>query len=272
MTYLYSLLTGGGCLLAGATIGYCLQNVRRMIFNWKLEADATALFYRPDDADPGSLSLRVWELAEKIEAAPHSQNKLAEIVRLVQAQTANIEQLVRESRTDVLTGLWNRRALDEQIPLQFGVFQRYETPLSLVMLDIDHFKQLNDNYGHPTGDEALRHLARILRDNVRTADFVARYGGEEFVLVLPQTDVAGALAVTERVREVLAEKPFITSEGTVFLQVSMGIAQARLCDSEWDLLTRADQALLQAKRSGRNQIGVETGWSGALGLMEECVA
>lgn len=272
MNYLYSILTGGGCLLAGAAIGYFVQNLRRTASGWKLDSEAMAGFFRSDDADPGSLSVKVYELAEKIEAPPHSQNKLAEIVRLVQVQTANIEQLVRDSRTDSLTGLWNRRALDEQIPLHFGVYQRYETPLSIVMVDIDHFKQLNDNYGHPTGDEALRHVARLLRENLRTADFVARYGGDEFLMLLPQTDLAGALATTERIRGVLAQKPLITSDGPVFLQVTMGIAQARLCDNEWDLVTRTDQALLQAKRGGRNQIGVENGWSGTLAVAEECVA
>ncbi|MDB5389317.1 MAG: diguanylate cyclase [Planctomycetaceae bacterium] len=272
MTFLYSMITGGACLIAGAAIGYFLQNLRRTTASWKLDSEAVDGFYRSDDGDPSSLSLKVWELAEKIEAAPHSQTKLAEIVRLVQVQTANIEQLVRDSRTDSLTGLWNRRAFDEQLPVQFNVYQRYETPLSLIMVDIDHFKQLNDNFGHPMGDEALRHLGRILRDNLRTADFAARYGGEEFVMLLPQTDLAGALATTERLREVLMEKPLITPDGPVFVKVSMGLAQARLCDNEWDLITRADQALLQAKRSGRNQIGVETGWSGALAVMEACTA
>lgn len=273
MSLLYPIIAGIACLLTGAVIGYFLQHIRRTPAGWKLDSEATAGLYRSsDDTDPTSAPMATWELAAKLEGNPNSSNKLAELIRLVQSQAAAIEQLVRDSRTDSLTGLWNRRALDEQIPLQFEVSQRYETALSVVMVDIDHFKQLNDDYGHPVGDEALRHIARIFQDNIRTADFMARYGGEEFVIMLPQTDLSGALATTERLRKVLSERPFLTSEGPIYLQVSMGIAQARICDNEWDLITRADQALLQAKRAGRNQTGVEPGWSGALVPSKESVA
>lgn len=112
----------------------------------------------------------------------------------------------------------------------------------------------------------------MLVENLRTSDFVARYGGEEFAILLPHTDVAGALTTTERLKKIIAERPFLTTEGPLYLQVSMGIAQARMCDNEWDLINRADQALLRAKQSGRNQIGIETGWSGALALETESVA
>lgn len=253
------IVIAAACLLAGGGIGYLLARYRQ---NRPVAPSLSGNLPAADTAEIDNIVVQLpvllHELAEELDPNPAIKNKLAEIQRLVQAQAANIERIICDARTDSLSGLWNRRALDEQISLQLSLAQRYGTPLCVVMVDIDLFKQLNDDHGHAMGDAALQHVARLLIDGLRECDFVARYGGEEFVLLLPQTDLAGALMATERLRKTIAESPLQTPEREIPMEVSMGIAQARGDDQPSDILARADTALLQAKQAGRNQIQVET--------------
>ena len=149
-----------------------------------------------------------------------------------------------EVRTDPLTGVKNRRALDDAIQAQFALMSRYDTPFSLVMFDIDHFKRINDEQGHLQGDRMLQDLARLLDEYVRETDIVTRYGGDEFVVVMPQTDRDGACILSERLRAKVQEKLSLTISG--------GVALAQKGDTQETLLTRADAALYQVKASGRN--------------------
>lgn len=269
MSSLSYVLSVSAFLLSGALIGFFIS---RYFLTTASEPDGSL---EPLDLDVPTeekvenLPRLLHELANRVDPGPVVQNKLSEIGRLVQGLAVDIERLVRDSRTDALTGLWNRRALDEQVPLQFNLFRRYNTPLCVVMVDIDHFKKLNDDYGHTIGDEALRHTARLLLDNLRDTDFVARFGGEEFVLLLPQTDLAGAVTAVERLHKRIQESPFRTARGEFVVNVSMGIAQARMDDNFCDVFARADEALLQAKHEGRNQIRIESGWSGTLANEED---
>lgn len=158
------------------------------------------------------------------------------------------EQVLRESITDGLTGLYNHRYLDTFIQRELAACARYQHGLALFMLDIDRFKQYNDTHGHPAGDIVLQQVGRILLKNVRGADLVARYGGEEFTVVLPETELEGALATAEKIRAAVEAFPFPLGR----LTVSIGVAACEAGRTDEDLVGRADQALYVAKNAGRN--------------------
>ncbi len=156
-----------------------------------------------------------------------------------------------EVRTDPLTGVSNRRALDEQLTSLFALLHRYETPFSIMILDIDHFKKINDEQGHLYGDSLLSAVARVLADTVRDTDIVTRYGGEEFVIVMPQTMLEGACIFANRLRE--------RTELSLPLTMSAGVAAAIDGDNAETLLARADAALYGAKAAGRNRVFFHNG-------------
>lgn len=164
-------------------------------------------------------------------------------------------QLAQISRVDGLTGLYNRRYWEEQFELEFKRDKRSENPSSLIMLDIDHFKKVNDTYGHPAGDEVLKGFAGIIKKATRETDLAGRYGGEEFVIILPDTPIANVEFVAQRIRR-MVEKLVVTHDQIeIKCTVSLGIAgfDNEFKDyTEW--LNMADQALYKAKESGRNQV------------------
>ena len=172
--------------------------------------------------------------------------------------------LEEQSVTDALTGLKNRRYFDERFPEEFRRAQRYSDPVSLMMIDLDHFKQVNDQFGHQMGDVVLRDAAQVIKDSVRDPDICARYGGEEFAVILPKTHLGGALTVAERVWRGLKEKvfrqevPAVGQAGVVEVRVTASIGLAFFPSKDIlsaELLVKfADEALYQAKRSGRNNI------------------
>lgn len=164
------------------------------------------------------------------------------------------EQLQRLASEDPLTGLYNRRIGMEWLQQGLARHQRSHKPLSLMMIDIDHFKQVNDNYGHLNGDRVLVELAVLIKASVRQYDFAVRYGGEEFMIVLPDCDLAAAQLVAERLRQMAeAHRVVIDSETTITFALSIGVAE--LTDETQDqLIDRADNALYQAKRTGRNRV------------------
>jgi diguanylate cyclase len=176
--------------------------------------------------------------------------QLAQAYDEIRQQTNHLLRFT-EVRTDPLTGVSNRRALDEALAAQFALMTRYETPFAVVIMDIDHFKRINDERGHLFGDKMLKSVAALLGDSVRETDVVSRYGGEEFVIVLPQTDLAGASGFADRVRRRIAE--------TLPLSVSAGVATALDGDDSQTLLARADAALYSSKAGGRNCVYYHTG-------------
>jgi len=166
-----------------------------------------------------------------------------------QLEVANV-QLEELAMRDGLTGLGNRRAFTHRLELEMGRASRYSTPLSLIILDVDHFKEYNDTYGHLAGDEVLKHLAFVLKEQGRETDFYARYGGEEFAVLLPHTDSVGANIVAERLREIIEAsewpcRPVTASFGTSTLLPAM--------QNSMNLIAHADKALYAAKAAGRNQ-------------------
>ncbi len=175
-------------------------------------------------------------------------------------------KLEEQSITDALTGLRNRRFFDERLHEEFRRAQRYGDYLSLIMIDLDHFKQVNDRFGHPVGDLVLREAAALIRASIRDPDICARYGGEEFAVILPKTHMSGALAVAERIWRELGSKEYVLGPGAAGgdagtaqperITASLGIAFYPSKDiTTGELLLRfTDQALYQAKRAGRNTI------------------
>ncbi len=172
--------------------------------------------------------------------------------------------LEEQSVTDALTGLKNRRFFDERLPEEFRRAQRYSDPVSLMMIDLDHFKLVNDQHGHQMGDVVLRDASQVIKASVRDPDICARYGGEEFAVILPKTHLAGALTVAERVWRGLKEKVYRqevpavgqTRVAEVRVTASLGLAFFPSKDiTSAELLVKfADEALYQAKHSGRNNI------------------
>ena len=163
-------------------------------------------------------------------------------------------QLERLSSTDRLTGLLNRGTWENLLDAEFERYRRYGHNTVLVMFDIDHFKTINDTHGHLIGDEVIREVARITRESLRQADRPGRYGGEEFGIILPETDIDGALIICEHIRETIAGQDFDTDNGTIRCTISMGLVQLDTGpDNYMAWLQQADTALYQAKKGGRNQ-------------------
>lgn len=164
------------------------------------------------------------------------------------------EQLERLSSTDRLTGLLNRGTWENLLDAEFERFRRYGHNTVLVMFDIDHFKPVNDTYGHLAGDDVIRAVARVTRESLRQADQPGRYGGEEFAIILPETDITGALTICERIRESIAATKVPTDKAEIQCTVSMGLVQLTdTPDNYMQWLQQADQALYQAKETGRNR-------------------
>ncbi|HEY6093540.1 MAG TPA: GGDEF domain-containing protein [Gallionellaceae bacterium] len=183
--------------------------------------------------------------------------------RLALHTTEDLQQLVRleqENITDPLLGIYNRRHLDRRLEEECARALRYKMPLSVLMLDIDHFKQVNDTWGHQTGDLALQHIGRILEENVRQLDVVARYGGEELMVLAPDTSLVTAAELARRLHQHIGGHPLLITDATgtqhaVRMTVSIGVASLGCgIDTVQKLLACADRALYEAKHTGRNQV------------------
>jgi diguanylate cyclase (GGDEF)-like protein len=167
----------------------------------------------------------------------------------------NAERLETLATTDSLSEISNRRHFLATAETEWNRFQRYHRPLTMIMLDIDHFKSINDRYGHATGDEVIRHVARCCSEGKRASDVVGRVGGEEFAMLLPETDLDSAHLVAERLRENLASQIFRYEKVEFRITASIGVARASVSMSSVSALIRnADSALYQAKARGRNTV------------------
>lgn len=163
------------------------------------------------------------------------------------------------ARTDPLTGIHNRRYLFELAEHQFEVAGRYKQAVAVLMFDIDHFKQVNDTYGHAVGDEMLKRVTQIARSNLRTADAIGRYGGEEFIILLPMTNAMQAYALAERIRSGIADFRLMTEKGSASVTVSVGVVEMKLdprSETVEETFRRVDAALYNAKNAGRNRIEI----------------
>jgi len=183
------------------------------------------------------------------------ESNFSEASRELDIIRTSLQKAEEQSRTDTLTGLANRRALDEFFRHAQIEAMEQGTPLSVMMIDIDHFKRFNDSFGHQIGDQVLRLVANILREQVRDHDLVARYGGEEMVCVLPGANLAVCRGVAERIRMVISQRRIrrrITGEEISAMTVSIGVAEFQPGETQDGVTERCDAALYLAKRSGRN--------------------
>lgn len=180
------------------------------------------------------------------------EQQVAERTRDLQHANQQLEQLVR---TDPLTGIANRRHFVEQLQIEIQRAYRDKAPLSLLMMDLDYFKRINDTWGHGTGDKVLSNFAHVVGTLLRTTDLLARIGGEEFAVILPNTDLDGAIEVASRILDAIREQTIDAGNGQIRYGLSLGAANLTDHDSGYEsLLKRADDALYRAKENGRNQV------------------
>lgn len=172
-----------------------------------------------------------------------------------------LDTLQRDVVTDPLMGIYNRRFLDRQIEHEFNISCRHENPFSLALIDVDHFKGFNDNYGHHIGDLVLKRVAEILKNNIRRSDYVGRFGGEEILVIIPNTNKEGALRLSEKIREVISSSPIISAaesccRNDLYCTVSIGVASFDSSRHKTfkDLINDADVAMYEAKCAGRNRV------------------
>jgi len=172
-------------------------------------------------------------------------------IRTLEQELSQVSEKVRE---DQLTRALNRRGLEETFTVELARCERKQRPLCVALLDIDNFKQLNDRHGHQTGDEALMHLVAVIRETVRPSDSVARFGGEEFVIVLPEADLEEAMTITSRVQRALTRRFFLANNERLLITFSAGVALHDGKETREAVIARADAALYQAKRAGKNRV------------------
>jgi two-component system cell cycle response regulator len=225
-----------------ATIPFSIDRWRSGVLFLRTTADERAL--TADDV----------EFADVVVRAAVTAIRRAQALETTRADNRRLESL---ATTDPLTRVLNRRALLDRLTAEVDRSRRFASPLTLLLLDVDHFKEINDTSGHLAGDSVLRQLGALLEDAVRKVDVVARYGGEEFVAILPETSSEGGIIFAERLRERIEAQPFeIGAPQPVYLTVSIGIAtfpSPRVATTE-DFFARADEALYRAKSGGRNQV------------------
>ena len=178
-------------------------------------------------------------------------NEAEERVRKLEQELEQVSELVRE---DQLTGALNRRGMEETLDREFKRADRAKALVSVALLDIDNFKQLNDTLGHQGGDEALIHLTRVIKDALRPSDSVARYGGEEFLIILPDTAMQQAMETLERLQRELTKKFFLHNNERKLITFSAGVALRAEDEDKEDLIGRADKAMYHAKQSGKNRV------------------
>lgn len=193
---------------------------------------------------------------ERHEATEERNQRLTRQLSQMEQETQELQVMLSENREklmyDALTGVYSRMAYDERIMQELSRWTRYQTPFSYVILDIDHFKRINDNYGHNAGDKALKIIAQMMQQYVRQSDYVFRIGGEEFVLLLTSTDVDQANLTVDKMRSAIGSSSFHFKGEPVQLTLSAGITETRTDDDVESIYERADLALYRAKNSGRN--------------------
>ena len=211
----------------------------------------------------GELGTAFNDMAEAIQKREQDLRELTtSLEQKVKTRTEELRlrnlELTEMATSDPLTKINNRRRFFELAEKEYQRSKRYQHPLSMILIDADHFKDVNDTYGHQAGDRLLANLAKFFQDNIRSVDIVARYGGEEFIILMPQISCTEAAKIAERLRQIIMVEPMAETEHKIFITVSFGVA---CWDCQKDLsldtlLYRADKALYQAKRDGRNRVTV----------------
>ncbi len=201
-----------------------------------------------------SKPFRAEELLARVYVAMRLKRERDGLRKRAEEAVRRAEVAQERAMTDALTGLLNRFGLQHILAREFSKARRYNRPLSCLMIDLDYFKAVNDAHGHGVGDTALQQVAIVLTENVRGSDVVFRYGGEEFLVLLPETDLEGAMRLAEKIREAAHSRSFGDGERVFPLTLSAGVASLWDNESGNDMIARADMALYQAKGQGRNRV------------------
>ncbi|MBI5677881.1 MAG: sensor domain-containing diguanylate cyclase [Planctomycetes bacterium] len=223
--------------------------------------DRVVPFKGPDGQFAGYIGSCI-DVTEKVEAREYLQKIHRKLESIVNERTAELrrkqkeledlnEALEKQAITDTLTEVYNRQKFHEMLIQETKESRRYNTHLSLIMFDIDHFKLVNDTYGHQAGDAVLKETAKLISKNIRDADLLARYGGEEFMILTPQTDRESAFTLAEKLRETIRTTKF---NGVQHVTCSFGVTQFHGRDTIDSFLKRIDDALYRAKNNGRNRV------------------
>ena len=219
---------------------------------WRWIWNRETVFKRLPDGAPSQILGTAQDVTER----KATEQRFQDYAVVLEFQKQELEkangQLEALATLDGLTGIKNHRAFQERLEEETSRAGRYGSPLSLLMLDVDHFKQYNDAFGHPAGDEVLKEVAGLMRECSRDTDVVARYGGEEFAVILPQTDPQGAAVIAERIRQAIEKAPWAGRAVTA----SLGVATLDPAWTGGELIAAADRALYQSKTSGRNRVSV----------------
>jgi len=194
------------------------------------------------------------ELLARVNVALRIKQERDRLRSTVEEAIAEAEVAHERAMTDALTGLFNRYGLQRALTREMAEARRYSRPFSCLMFDVDNFKIVNDSFGHPTGDVAIRQVSQILGEAIRRSDMIFRYGGEEFLALLPETNLTGARALAEKVRLLAEERIFGSAEKRFHLTLSIGAAEMYPHESGNDMIARADMALYYAKEHGRNRV------------------
>jgi diguanylate cyclase (GGDEF)-like protein len=217
------------------------------------------LYDHPEQADRCEITLKDGRTLERQSTVLRDGQQRymgrAWFFRDITAQKQHEAELVRLARYDALTGAANRRYFLERADQECTRSRRHQLPLSLMLVDLDHFKQINDQYGHAYGDEALKQFSAVVRGRLRDSDLLARIGGEEFVILMPSTALAGATLLAERLRLAMADQPLPVIDHLLPVRFSAGVTQFQGDDLDIETcLKRADEAMYRAKQSGRDRV------------------
>src|SRR4051812_42999580 len=218
----------------------------------KLDQASHLLTSGANTSDESLTELVVDVIGDVVRANQNLKSKLHTAEGRLQEQAVEIEAHMSRSLTDALTGLPNRREFNERLEERMGAWNRRRDVFSLLLLDVDHFKKLNDKYGHLAGDQVLATIGRALRGAIRREDAVARFGGEEFAILLPSTSMDGAILAAQNVREAVARIAINRNNQQIAVTVSGGLATIESNEKVEVLIQRADSALYAAKEAGRN--------------------
>jgi diguanylate cyclase len=235
------------------TTGDYHQTIERLSEQIRKTDDIIALGRLLDEVAAATRQVQAATLRSREETLKTQQEvrEAEQKIRDLQVELTRVSAKVRE---DQLTGALNRRGLEEEYDRSCAASDRRKEPMSLALLDIDNFKALNDTHGHTVGDNALVHLARVIRSTVRPTDVVCRYGGEEFVILLPGTSLKDSVTVVSRLQRELTKRYFLHDNQRLLMTFSAGVAERRNGESREDTIARADAAMYQAKRAGKNRV------------------
>lgn len=237
-------------LTAGLAVGIDQFDVdsKRVLASVNEVSDADELAHLLQTLTASAISLK--------QVVDASNRELGETRARLEQVSAELHRTKTLARTDPLTGFGNRRAMVELVTREIARSHRTKEPFSLAMIDIDHFKKVNDEHGHEVGDQALVHVASIAKSTLRATDEICRYGGEEFLVTLPGATDQGAHFVLDRMRNLLQSTPLVLQSAKISLRFSAGVAQLAPEENLDSLLHRADTALYDAKRAGRNRVHI----------------